>query len=147
MWVEAVADQPCTYGGTISADSRGSVEKARRYAKKIEELRMAYHNKVNSHFYTIIEGDRGNEEFRIQAISRQTHTIYTIFECPLHQAILRDLYISFRLCGHNIRSLVNYLEENNNQLPPTGLDISPGSAFRHYESADLQVFRQTHFSC
>lgn len=129
-------------------ESKGSVLKARRYAARIEELRLTHHRKVNEHYYTSIEGEGEDESkvFRVYAISRSSRTIYPIFECPLHQAILRDFYVSFRLCGHNLKTLAEYFQENDNRLPPTGLPLSPETQlFRDYTAVELAHFRHFYF--
>lgn len=143
VWADA--HNASTYGGIASNVTVGSVTKALLYANKIEQLRLAYHRKKNEKYFTAVTEKEGIEVFCIYLTSRTTLTTFPIFECPLHQAILRDCYVQFRLCEHNLDAFGKFLAENNNSLPPTGLPLSPpNGTLRNYMSDELRTFRNAH---
>lgn len=146
IWVDAVEHSPGGFGTVTSDETLGSVAKARRYASKIELLRVDHHRKINEKYFCSVEREGDIEVFRIYFTRRSTHSTYPIFQCPLHQVFLRDCYVHFRLCNHDMQVFAQFLFDNGNRLPPTGLPLSPPEGqLRNHHDPELETFRNAHY--
>jgi hypothetical protein len=141
VWIEALQHNPGGFAAVASGETKGSVWKARKYAERIEDLRASYHRKRNERFYCVVEMEGAIKLFRIYFVSRSTHSIFPIFQCPFHQVFLRDCYVHFRLCDHDMAAFSQFLSDNGGVLPPTGLPWSPVGHLRNHLDPELQTFR------